>query len=308
MIRIEDFEFSKRPDIFRRRIKARRKEFYIAGSVSTQEEYSNLTETLRSKPVLEFFDSRKLTRVLVGDERFQTHAVWGFRYELLLIEYKPIHLRRRKIIDNTVEDIGEKILSPRFRIAVEFDGEHDEIASRKILDYDFDIRIGLLEDTERFKIKFEDHNPLESARKDFSRWTQSSELSVEVFLGYLQQGDLVSVAKGKANRIEHGIRASSNWIELEGSGKTRTRPQEHVYSLQGGVNVLDGNVSRTEQGNLLANITTVLIPELKPNEMIDVFWDQLGILQTAAKIDSLEHKMSFRGAFTKIAFAIKKTS
>jgi len=308
MIRIEDFEFSKPPDIFRRMIKARHAEFYIAGSVSTPEEYIHLKETLRSKPVLEFFDSSELTRVLVADQRFQTHAVWGFRYELLLMEYKPIHMRRRKIIDNIIEDIGERILSPRFRIIVELDGEQDEISSRKIIDYDFDIRIGLLEDTERFKVKFEDRNPLESARKNFNKWTQSPELSVEVFLGYLEQGDLVSVAKGKANQIKHGIRASSNWIELEGSGKARTRPQEHVYSLQGGENILDGSLSRTEQGSLLVNITTVLIPELKPKEMIDVFWDELGILQSAAKIDSLKHRMSLHGAFTKIAFTMKKTS
>jgi len=301
MIRIGNFELSRPPEIFQ----IHKGLFFIAGSLPNYDDARHLQEVVHSNTQLDFQHGETQTRVLVGDTKFISDPIWGERYELLLYEYKPIHLTRRKISTGEVENIGERTVSPRFRINVEEGNWKDSLPLWETLEYEVKLRVDLSENIESFKLLFEDQFPADRRRHDFSRWTNSPELSVEVLLGYLEQGDLLPVFKGEATRISHGIFASGNWVKLEGKGELRERTQESVYLIEEGVNLIAGRLERTEHGILMARIKTLLLPDLRPRDSVDVCSKNLGIEKAQiAEVDSVTHIFKLSGPFTKFSFVL----
>jgi hypothetical protein len=301
MIRIGNFEFSKPPDIFQNP----KGLFFIAGSLPNHDHAKHLREVLDSNTPLDFQHGEMQTLVLVGDTKFISDAIWGERYELLLYEYNPLELTRRKISTGEVENIGERTVSPRFRIIVEQANWKESLPLWETLDYEVKLRVDLSENTESFKLLFKDQFPADRRRHNFSRWTTSPELSVKVLLGYLEQGDLLPVFKGKVTRISHGIVASGNWVKLEGKGELRERTQESVYLIKEGANLIAGRLERTEHGSLMARIKTVLLPDLRPKDSVDVCSKNLGIEKVeTAKVDSVTHIFDLSGSFTQFRFVL----
>jgi hypothetical protein len=302
MLKIDDFVFTKNPDVFKEDgMKGR---IYMAGSLPTREEYGQLQKTVRSKAFLRLFDSHCERQVLIASSEFHEHAVWGFRYELVLYEHTPINLSRTRLSDMVVERIGESMLSPRFRIVAQFDDTKEQLPIRKVVDYDFDIQIRVAEETETFKIRFEDRCPVRLDRKDFSRWTSASKVTVEILMGYLEQSELISVARGEASQVKYGIRASGNWIILMGSGKARARPQEYEYSISESSS-FESTFERTGQGALLVEIKTPLIPELKPRDLVSIYWPEMEMSQYTKTIDSVDHIMGLKEVYTRITYVEK---
>jgi len=302
MLKIGDFVFTKYPDVFKEdTVKGR---IYMAGSLPTSEEYQQLIKTVELRAPLHLFGSDRERRVLVASSRFYEHAVWGFRYELELLEREPLDLSRTRLSDMTVERIGESMLSPRFRIVAQLDDTKEQLPIRKIIDYDFDIQIRVTEDTEVFRIRFEDQYLGRPARKDFSSWTSASRVAVEILMGYLEEGELISVARGEASRIKHGTRASGNWIILRGSGKARARPQEYEYSIRES-SFFESSFERTGQGTLLVRIKTPLIPDLKPKDLVDIYLPHMNMDQYTKTIDFVDHVMSLKDVYTRITYVEK---
>lgn len=301
MIRIGDFELSRPPEIFR----IDKGFFFIAGSLPNHDDARHLQEIVHSSTLLDFQHEETKTRVFVGDTKFISEPIWGERYELLLFEYKPIDLTRRKISTGEVENIGERMVSPRFRINVEEGDWKKSLPLRKTVEYKVKLRVDLNESSESLKLRFIDQHPIYEARQDFSRWTTSSELSAEVLLGYLEQGDLLPVFKGKVSRVSHGIVASGNWVKLEGTGSSRERTQEAVYFIEEGANLIAGRLERTEHGNLMARIRTLLLPDLRPTDSVDVCSKSLGIEKAqTVKVDSVRHVFKLSGPLTESRFVL----
>lgn len=301
MIRIGNFEFSKPLDFFQRH----KGLFFIAGSLQDHDDLKHLQEVLDSNTPLDFQHEEIHTRVLVGERNFVSDAIWGERYELLLYEYKPLELTRRKISTGEVENIGERTISPRFRIIVEQANWKESLPLWETLDYEVKLRVDLSENTESLKLLFKDQFPADRTRHNFSRWTTSPELSVKVLLGYLEQGDLLPVFKGKVTRISHGIVASGNWVKLEGKSELRERTQQSVYLIKEGANLIAGRLERTEHGNLMVRVKTFLLPDLRPKDFVDVCSKNLGIERVEiAKVDSVTHIFDLSGAFTQFRFVL----
>jgi len=301
LIKLGSFEFSRPPDIFR----SHKGLFFVAGSLPDPIEAKRLREVLESSRILDFQYEAIQTRILVGDTKISLDVIWGQRYELLLHTYNPLELTRRKISTGEVENIGEKMLSPRFKVAVEGTNWRESLPKRETLDYEVKLRIRLSKNAESFKIQFKDQYPVEKARHDFSKWTTSPDLSVEILLGYLQQGDLLSVSKGKATQISHGIVKSGNWVKIQGNGKLHERPQQSVYLIKEGVNIIAGRLERTVHGNLLAHIKTFLLPDLKPKDSIDVCSKNLGIHKVkTAEVETVTHIYDLNGALTQFTFVL----
>lgn len=173
----------------------------------------------------------------------------------------------------------------------------------EIVDYKVHLRVDSHEKGQSFKILYEDQYPVEKARRDFSKWTANSGMSVEILLGYLEQGDLLSVAKGKVTRIANGIVKSCNWIRIEGDGELTERVQQSVYLIKEGENLIEGRLERTPNGNPTARVKTFLLPDLKPKDSIDVFSKNLGLhnIETA-KVDSVVHIFGSNGSVTQFTF------
>jgi hypothetical protein len=301
MVKIGNFELSKPPDIFQ----SHKGLFFIAGSLQNHDDAKHLQEVLDSNTPLDFQHEEMQTRVLVGERKFISDPIWGKRYELLLYEYKPLELSRRKISTGELENIGERTVSPRFRITVEQANWEESLPLWETLDYEVKLRVDLSENTESLKLLFKDQFPADRTRHNFSRWTTSPELSVKVLLGYLEEGDLLPVFNGKVTRISHGMVASGNWVRLEGKGELRERTQESVYLIKEGTNLIAGRLERTEHGSLMARIETLLLPDLRPKDSVDVCSKNLGIENVEiAKIDSVAHIFDLSGAFTQFRFVL----
>lgn len=306
MIKIGDFNFSKPPEIFRVHHGQRSTRFFLAGSVPDQDEFGRLQETLHGSGILDLTHELGQTRVIVADKNFLHDAIWGQRYELVLLEYKPVELTRHNIATAEVENIGDKLSSPRFRIVAEYEGGHQQLPRGDILDYEARIQIALTENDDEFKLKFKDKYPIVHSRADFNKWTIGRELTVEVLLGYLEQGDLLSVVRGAVHEISHGIDADGNWVYLHGKSKPQERAQEFDYLITD-KNIFRGKVVRTEQGEFLVSLEIPLLPDLKPKDIVDVYWSGQGIHDMQmAKVDSVMHLLSTsRVPVTRFRFAMK---
>jgi hypothetical protein len=304
-IKIGSFEFSKPPDIF----KEHGGIFFVSGSLPIPDDAKRLKKLLTSGQVLDFEYEGRSVRVLVGDQTFSHDVIWGERYELLLHKYNKLELTRRKISNGEIENIGEKMLSPRFKVTAE-QGNWKEILPRgEIVDYEVQIRVDSNDKGQSFKVMYKDQYPVEKARRDFSKWTVKSGISVEISLGYLEQGDLLSVAKGKIERISNGIVKSCNWIRLEGHGVSDERVQESVYLIKEGENLVTGHLERAINGSLTARVKTFLLPDLKPKDSIDVFSKNLGLPNIEmAKVNDVTHIFESNGALTEFTFAPKAST
>ena len=303
LLKLGDFEFSKHPDIFRSHYGRRSSRFFLAGSFQRPEERFQLQKTIDAHRILELASEQRHTdRVVVVDSHFSSDAIWGNRYELVLAEYTPMELTRREIATNNVEELGEKVFSPRFRIIADYSNGHEELPRGDTLDYKVELRVDLCENSNLFKLKFKDQHLVQSARSDFSRWTKSPEVTIEVLLGYLEQGNLLPVIKGKVGSISHGINASGNWVSLEGKGESHGQEQKYVYSINDN-NIFSGSVERTSEGRLRAHIETTLLPDLKPKDIVDFHSKNLGLDFQDGKPDSITHLFSLsRGGTTRFAF------
>lgn len=302
MIKLGNFEFSKPPDVFQEHGDT----ISIAGSLPNLDDVERLRGLLKSSHILdlEYLESRE--RVLVGDTHFSIDAVWGQRYELLLHKYNPLKLTRRKVSTGEVENIGEKMVSPRFRVVVEHANWKDILPKRKTLYYEVKLRVNLYENGESFRLLFKDQFVAERERHDFSKWTTSPELFVEILLGHLEQGDLLSVSRGKVARISHGIVKSCNWVNLEGIGEPRKRDQESIYLIEEGENLIAARLERTTDGRLVTHVKTFLIPDLMPKDSIDVRCKNVGIPNVkVVKVDSVAHTFDSTGAVTNFAFHLQ---
>lgn len=221
--------------------------------------------------------------------------------QLALSELRPGNLSRRDVKTNLVEGLGEKMLYPCFKVIASHSAGRDEIPRGKDLDYKVDLRVELSDTSEGFKLKFMDQHPIEHSRKNFSAWTRSPELTLEIFLGYLEQGCLTSIAKGKAERISHGISAYGTWVKLDGKGELRRREQEYAYLLNDD-NIFGGSVEKTEQGRLIVHVKAPLLPDLRPEDTVDFHSRNLGTDFQVAKTGSVAHILNLRGSSTRFSF------
>jgi len=221
--------------------------------------------------------------------------------QLELSESSPVNLSRRGVKTNLVEDLREKMLYPCFKVVALHSAGRDEIPCNETLDYKVDLRVELSGTSETFKFKFMDEHPIEQSRKNFSTWTKSPEVGLEIFLGYLGQGCMISIAKGKAERISHGSSAYGTWVKLDGKGEVRKRQQEYVYLLRDD-NIIGGSVEKTEQGGLLVHVKAPLLPDLRPEDTVDFYSRNLGTGFQVAKTGSVAHILNLRGSRTKFSF------
>jgi|SRR5208282_1842792 len=304
MLKIGDFDFPKPPEVFREH----KGVFFISGSFPKPEDAQRLKEILHSNLVLDLQYVGGQTRVLLGNTTFYHDVIWGHRYELELHEYTPLELTTRKIASGEIENIGEKMISPRFKVTAEQGVWNETIPKRKIIDYEVQLRVDLNEKGDSFRVLFKDQYVNEKARCDFSEWTTRFGIFVEILLGYLEQGDLLSVAKGKVTRISNGIVKPCNWVRLEGIGELRERMQQSVYLIKEGENLIAGRLERTSDGPL-ARVKTSLLPDLKPRDSIDVCCKNLGIDNIEnTSVHSVTHIFSSNGATTQFTFVPRSST
>jgi hypothetical protein len=131
------------------------------------DEFGRLQKAIRASVVLDLTHDLGQTRVLVADQKFVSDVIWGQRYELLLLEYKPQEFTRRNIATSEVENIGDKILSPRFKIVAEYQGGHQYLPRGDIVDFEANIQIALTESDDEIKVRFTDKYPAVNSRMDF---------------------------------------------------------------------------------------------------------------------------------------------
>jgi hypothetical protein len=112
--------------------------------------------------------------------------------------------------------------------------------------------------------------------------------------------------KTAVHEISHGIHADGNWVYFHEKSKAQERPQGYAYLISD-KNVFRGKVVRTRQGELLVSLGIPLLPDLKPRDIIDVYWSSLGIHQMQhPKVNSVTHLLSpSRGAETRFSFTWK---
>jgi len=221
--------------------------------------------------------------------------------QLALSEFRPVNLSRRDLKTNLVEDLREEMLYPCFKVVALHSAGRDEIPRNEALDYKVDLRVELSGTSETFKLKFMDQHPIEGSRKNFSTWTKSPEVTLEIFIGYLEQGCPISLAKGKAEHISHGSSAYGTWVKLNGKGELRRRQQEYAYHLKDD-NIFGGSVEKTEQGSLLVHVKAPLLPDLRPEDTVDFYSPNLGTDSHVAKTISVAHILNFRGSSTRFSF------
>jgi hypothetical protein len=69
--------------------------------------------------------------------------------------------------------------------------------------------------------------------------------------------------------------------------------------------LIAGRFERTEHGSLVARIKTVLLPDLRPRDYVDVCSKNLGIENVKiAKVDSVVHIFALSGSFTQFRFVL----
>jgi hypothetical protein len=303
LFKLGDFEFSKPPDVFKSNYGRRSSQFFVAGSLEKPEELSRLRK-LVDTPQLQILDlvhELGRDRVFVNQSKFSSDAVGGIRYELVLEKFTPLKLLRRAIASNEVEDMGEKVFSPRFRVVVEYSNGHDELPRGRIIDYRVDLRVVLTKDGTAFSLGFIDQYPVVGARFNFSRWIKSPQIAVHVFLGYLEQGELQKIMHGSVEHISHGISASGTWVKLAGKGAALMREQNGVYLIDDD-NLLGGKVEKLNEVNRRVYVRTILLPDLRPGDTVDFHSKNLGFGLLRVKPDSVIHIFRSDRAVTRFTF------
>ncbi len=300
MVRLGNFELTAVEILIRRE-----GGFYVAGSLSSAGELAQLQSLVKFGRVLDFTAVDETTSVIVGSSSFSQDPIWGHRYEMLLVEYVPPGIRRAALPNGEPERVGEKFRSPRFRVVASYSHETDEIPRTGFVEYDFKIQVELVEDAEKFTVRYEDQRYPAPSRKNFHKWLERSDLRLEIYIGYLELGSLALVAKGNVEQIKSGIHKSGNWVELEGRGENRPRPQTHYYLLDNG-DIVEKRFYRSSPENITARITTVLIPDIRGGDMVQA---QLidGDQATKLTVKKVEHSLSLEGCLTSLEFGSEST-